>query len=317
MAIHMSSGFPVSLGAVRDYRTAFRQMKEAGIDVLYPYSAQYIVKMPGEIEYMPWINDAVPNRIFDPDNPLVAAAKDIGIKLMLNGELFYPEDHLPGLEDDPVRRLIDVHGRDLIYGLWGADEPAMNFTPMTYLEAVYERAARIGVPLVLCQAPMVTDTDKAHLYGSPQLRVEYLRRVLSQAAYCDEWMFDIYAVPAATCAIIPPQEAIVGTAATSIGGAVGGYAKWMENRLPNKPRGMVLQAHTISDFYSDAAIEVMGTTRRALEFAYPGPSVAELVIQYVAAAGSLTIGWYGPSFQRTPMSGDWVNLLTACPLMHE
>jgi len=311
----MSSGFPVSLGAARDYDTAFRQMKDAGIDVLYPYSAQYIVKMPGEIEYMPWINDAVPNRIFDEDNPLVRAAKQHGIKLMLNGELFYPQDSFPEFVDDPVRRLIHVHGRELIYGIWGADEPAMNNTPVSYLEKMYERAQILGVPLVLCQAPMVADTDKLHLYGSPRLRIEYLSRCLQQAYCCDEWMFDIYAIPAHSCAIIPPQNAISGIAATTIIEAVGGYVEWMDRQLPGKTRGMTLQAHAIPDFYSDGALSTMGVTRRQLERFYPGPTVEEYRRQYVATLGSQTIGWYGPSFQRTVNSADWVNLLDAVSRM--
>lgn len=310
MATHMSAGFPVDLGMTRNYDEAFRQMALANIRVLFPYSAQYMMYQLGEDEYLPWIEDAIPPKIYEPGNPLIAAAKFHGIKLMLNGELFYPQGVVfPSSANDPVALLISAHGRDVIHGIWGADEPAMNSTPTTYMLLMFNRTKLLGIPLTICQMPMVS--DKPELFGTRTLRNAYLNKCVAHTAYCDEWAFDIYPIPAASCAIIPPQNATSGAAATTIQDAIGKYDLWMASKKPTKPRGMILQAHAIPDFYSDSVITDMGMTREELLGYYPEPTVAQLIEQRNAAGGARTVGWYGPSFQRTAQDADWTNLLLA------
>lgn len=301
MTIHFSAGFPADLGHTRNYDEAFRQLKAAGITAFFPYSAQYLICSPDEPEYLDWIEDFVPPKVFEKANPAIAALKAHGLQLILNGELFYHQGvGFPTTANDPVKRLIAVHGKDIILALWGADEPAMNGTSTTYLSRVHTRCSSLGVPVWICQAPMTI--DRPDLWGMAWKRNAYMAKCLAHAAYCSRVLFDIYPIPPETCALYTPDSKL----ATDIKTAVGSYAAWTAAKLPTKARGIVLQAHAIPDFYSPSIIP--DAYRADLLKVYRNPSPAELQEQATAAACDV-IGWYGPSFQRSVEAENWVSLL--------
>lgn len=305
MATILSAGFPKNLGAARDYEAAFTVLDAANIRGFFPCDTYQLT--PSFLG-LGWLEDFIPPKVYELTNEAVAAMKAHGIKLIVNGGLFYPVGQAyPSIANDPLKRLIQAHGSDFLYGIWGHDEPTHSGVAVSESQKLHDRRNAIlpGLPILMCHAPMKNEAA----WNTATKRVAYLNSCIAHSAYANTILFDIYPFPPASANLLTPAGG--ATVATTWQTAVGGYKSWLAANFPTKQRGIILQAHQLADFYSDEAIASMGITRAQAEAAYPGPTAAEYAAMKAFMSDADVFGWYGPSFQPNEAAPDWLNILSA------
>jgi hypothetical protein len=116
------AGVPLELGATRDYDLIFSQLEAAGVKIYFPSTQYQENPTPQSLGFE---TDFLPPPFGTADPGVYEAMRAHGITLAVSAESLYDLDKpFPSAENDPLRALIKAAGRDLLYGVYGPDEPA-------------------------------------------------------------------------------------------------------------------------------------------------------------------------------------------------
>ncbi len=274
-----AAGVPQDLAESRDYDAIFSALEAAGITVYLPCT-QY-QEIPVELA-LGLETDFLPPPFGTADPSVYEAMRAHGIKLVIAADQLYdPNEPLPSPENDPLLALINAAGSDLIYAVYGYDEPAIRNISVAASQALFEHVKSIDSAIQLLQ-----------VHGNPDMTVEGLAAYLEQVAAHGEWAdivgFDLYPIcstvgsvtPYSNGAIVPPAQVIQD------------FMAWLQAELPQKQFAMVLQAFNFQDLYS---AEELATLDPALVASIVPPTAAELAEMLAATEGAAAVFWWGQS----------------------
>jgi Ca2+-binding RTX toxin-like protein len=295
-----TAGVPQDLAQSRDYDAIFSALEAAGVSVYAP-NTQYQenpVALSLGLE-----SDFLPPPFGTADPSVYEAMRAHGIKLVITADQLYDANlPMPSAEDDPLLALIDAAGADLIYGIYGYDEPAHTGVSVAASQALYEHIKSIDPALQVLQVHRNLDEENsAHL--TPEGMEAYLDLVAAHAQWADIVGFDVYPIGLSRGSVTPYSNGLM----VSPEQAVQDYMTWLQTELPQKQHVMVLQAFNVLDLYSD---EMLATLDPEVVAALTPPTAQELADMLLAAEGADAVFWWGQShITDSTISQLWQNVL--------
>ena len=280
-----------------DFDEAFSQMAASGQTVFMPfgiYEEVPEVKSTGyEALFLPPPSGPDPyveirGRIFD-------AMEAHGIKMIVAAAALYPHGTIP-VENDPLFALLDAVGdRDLIAAFYTYDEPVLQNVPHAALQAFYEHVKSVRPDLNVIQV-------NAGIQAGMDVDA-YLDAVTVTAQWADMLGWSIYGTDLPGAGLLSPYSdgAIVDRVT-----AVGDYARWVEETLPDKLRLGVLQGFGVADLYSDEAAAQFPPEVVA---AAQAPSIYIMSEMARAMADVDWLIWFGPSYLEDSDGRAWQDIL--------
>ncbi|CAN7592825.1 calcium-binding protein [Rhizobium sp. LjRoot254] len=295
-----TAGVPLALGETRNYDLIFSQLEAAGVKVYFPCTQYQEIPLPQSLGFE---TDFLPPPFGTADPGVYEAMRAHGIKLAVNAEQLYDlSQAFPPAEMDPLRALIDAAGRDLLYGVYGPDEPSAREIDPAVSRRLYEHIKAIDSSLSVMQVHASINEENPEMQ-TPEGRDAYLATVLEHARWADIVGFDVYTNGASVGATTPYSNGQLAPPAQ----AVRDYMTWLAEKLPEKLHTMVLQAFSPADLYSPEALAQMDPDLIA---ASRGPTALEMRDMLAATEGAEAVFWWGQSHIRDSSSGMWQNLLS-------
>ncbi|CAN7592860.1 calcium-binding protein [Rhizobium sp. LjRoot254] len=293
------AGVPVELGETRNYDLIFSQLEAAGVKVYFPFTQYQEIPTAQSLGFE---TDFLPPPFGTADPSVYEAMRAHGIKLAVNAEQLYDLGQaFPSAELDPLRALIEAAGRDLIYGVYGPDEPSSRDMDPAISQRLYEHIKAIDATLPVVQVHRSIDEEDP-VMQTREGREAYLADVVEHARWADIVGFDVYTVGASVGAATPYSNGELVPPAQ----AVRDYMTWLTENLPEKLHTMVLQGFSPVDLYSAEALAQMDPDLIA---AIRGPTAQEMRDMLAATEGAEAVFWWGQSHVRDTSSEMWQNLL--------
>ncbi|MDQ0321547.1 Ca2+-binding RTX toxin-like protein [Pararhizobium capsulatum DSM 1112] len=293
------AGVPLELGATRNYDLIFSQLEAAGVKVYFPFT-QYQENPTSQS--LGFETDFLPPPFGTADPSVFEAMRAHGIKLAVNAELLYDlNEPFPSAELDPLRALIKAAGRDLLYGVYGPDEPAFRNVDPAVSQRLYEHIKAIDASLPVIQVQRSIDEEDP-VMQTQEGRDAYFADVLAHAKWADIVGFDVYPVGASVGASTPYSNGKLVSPAQ----AVRDYMMWLAENLPDKLHTMVLQGFSPEDLFSP---DVLAQMDPDLIAASRGPTAQEMHDMLAATEGAAVVFWWGQSHLKDASSETWKNLL--------
>ncbi|MZR32404.1 hypothetical protein [Sneathiella litorea] len=236
------------------------------------------------------------------------ALRNADIKLVVPGELLYPDASILPLRNDrndPLRQLIACVGRDNIYAVTNYDEAAYHGRPLVDVQRLYQQVKEVSadIPVLMVHGPLVMDMAQ---FSTSTKRARYLDNVVSFSQYADVVGFDVYPIPGIIAKLATPLSdgEIVASENT-----VDGYLQWMSENLPDKRKLMVFQGFAYSDMYEFEFLK--STVPLALRKIVRPPNSKELEDMVTAANqhGVEMIVWWGQAALRDASLAPWPDIL--------
>ena len=239
-----AAGVPQDLALSRDYDAIFSALEAAGISTYFPNTQYQEIPVPLSLGLE---SDFLPPPFGTADPSVYEAMRAHGIQLVINAEQLYdPNEPMPSPENDPLQALINAAGRDLIYAVYGYDEPAARGISVAASEALYEHVKAIDPTLQVLQIERnIDETDP--LLQTAEGREAYLNEVVAHAQWADIVGFDVYPIGLSRGAVTPYSNGVLVPPAQ----AVQDYMIWLQAQLPEKQHAIVLQAFNVLDLYSE------------------------------------------------------------------
>lgn len=301
----VAAGVPREIASARDYGMLFRHLRENGIDMFFPTFQYQEIPSPRsygfEEDFMPPCAS---------DQPAFAALRASGVKLVVPGELIYPDPGRIGRGDiaaDPLSRLIACAGRANIAAITNYDEAVLHGIPETATQALYARVKQIdpGLPVLMVHAPIVIDKPE---FSSDAKVQTYLQTVMRYSRHADVVGFDVYPVPSVIAKIASPgsQRAVVSPAQ-----AIAGYIGFMKANFSQKDTLMVLQGFAYTDLYESEFLEA--NVPAPLRAMIPAPSRSEIdmMVDQSVAGGVDYVIWWGQAALPSTDAAPWPEILRA------
>lgn len=299
----VAAGAPKQLVMHRDYSTLFNALKADGIKSFAP-TFQYL-EVPSPKSFGFEQDFMAP---CDPAAPAFKALRKTGVKLLIPGELLYPNPAYIGastVDRDPLAMLLKCAGRKQILGVTNYDEAVFHGVSRATVKKLYDRVKQIDptLPVYMVHAPIVMDKSE---FRSEHLINAYLEKVIAYSEYGDVVGFDVY-----------PEPAIVAQLATPLSEgqirepqvAVGEYAKWLEKALPQHRRLMALQGFAFSDLYEDSFLNANVPQELLALVHAPSRDLLDQMIQQVRDSGADTIIWWGQAALENTEQEPWPSIV--------
>lgn len=302
-SIVMAAGVPKSLGESENYEKMMSELRAGGISVFMPFSEYQ--ELP-ESKSLGYEVDFYPQ--FKRSDRALEALKKHKIRLMVPGEILYPEGKMPALKDDPLRKLLSWAGRGNVYGVFSYDEPVSR-TYLAKCKALYTRVKEIdeSLPVIMIHAPV----PESYLLNGKQVEPKseadigkYFSQVKNYSQYADIVGFDIYAIPKELMKVVGPcsssREVFLDYRE-----AEEQYLSWLKKNLPLKQRLLVLQAFCLKDQGHPPLLAALYGDRR------PSPAELQDMVQIARRHGAL-ISWWGQSLLKDQSGMEfWQEILKA------
>lgn len=297
-----AAGVPQELARTRNYEAIYKHLADNGINLFFP-TFQY-QEAPESLSFGYESDFTAP---CDPSAPAFSALRGSGVRLIIPGELLYPDDtQMPPLARDPLAQLIACAGRENIYGVASYDEPVLNGKALGSVRQFYQRVKAVDalMPVLMVHAPAVTDQA---LFATADRIEAYFAKVAAYSAHADIAGFDLYPVPTDIAKLATPAS----------GGAIAGmpqvltdYLGWMKINLADKKHLIVLQGFAMHDLFAPdflrtiAGEELLGRIKPPTREETSGMAAA------AQAAGTDLIVWWGQGALKTLRQPPWPDILS-------
>ncbi|MFV1949864.1 MAG: putative glycoside hydrolase [Anaerolineales bacterium] len=294
-----TAGVPKYLSETRDYDVIFSELSKAGVTSFFPtFQYQEIpqaLSLGYETDFFPPCSS---------QDPAFQSLREHNIKLVVPGEMLYPRDNFPPLEDDPLLALLDCTGPGGIAAVLSIDEPFGAIrnpeNPYQDVAALYERVKQVmpEIPVMMVHAPIPAYIEENNGSFRPVTQEEidyYLGEVLNFSIFSDSFGFDVYPIPTDVAGLATPYQT---GEVTDYGAAIADYTRWLRENAGDKPYFMVLQGFPYSRLFDASKV-------------LPAPTGAEL--QEMACltwqGGVSDIIWWGQGFLLEEDEPLWQNIL--------
>jgi hypothetical protein len=301
-SVIIAAGVPKPLGESENFALMFRTLSEAGISVFFPtfqYKELPKAKSLGlETQFLPPCQKP---------NPALTAMTQENIRLLVPGELLYPQlpTPFPSLAEDPLQALSSCLGQENIFALYSYDEPIGQGVSLESVKRFYERAKAVNpqLPVMMIHKPILADDVTLQ---TPEQKAAYLDDVKRYSQYADIVGFDVYPIPNHVAQVISPYSSDPSTDYRII---LEDYLKWLKRELPDKQLALVLQGFSYTNQYEDTFLQenfppdFLATIR--------APSREEMgEMVKVALEYNAYIIWWGQSFLEEADLQVWEDILS-------
>jgi hypothetical protein len=297
----IAAGVPKSLAETGEFDKIFHTLHEAGVTVFLPHfqyqEAPVVKSLELDAYFMP------------PCQPLSAPLKSMmqaKVKMLVPGEIYYPQVPTPLPSEDPLQALLDCLGDDGIYGVYSYDEPGYNGVSLESVKRLYERVKSIdpNLPVLMIHRPMLTDDETMQ---TQEQREAYLNNVKEYSQYADIVGFDVYPIPQHIAKVATPYSS---DETKDYRLQLADYLKWLQVELPTKHHALVLQGFSYTHLYEESFLKE-NVPSQVLDTVRP-PTREELSeMVKVAEAYNAQVIWWGQSLLKEADMALWNDILFA------
>lgn len=297
------AGSPVSTIEERNYVRLFTALRRSGINNYFPTFQYQEVPTPKSLGFER--DFTVP---CSPDSPAFKALRETGMKLILPGELVYPNAGRIGrgtAASDPLIQIIACAGRTHIAAITNYDEAAYHGIALRNVEKLYGQVKKIDptLPVLMVHGPIITDKEQ---FSNKRRITKYLQDVVSYSAHADVVGFDVYPIPDFLARVATPLSDGEDVRAER---AVAEYMSWLNSAVPNKPKLMVLQGFAYSDLYEKAYRKANVPLALLDQITAPDLAEMDMMVSQARQAGVEYIVWWGVAALPTKDAAPWPTIL--------
>lgn len=297
-----AAGVPQELAGTRDYQAIYKHLAGNGIGLFFP-TFQY-QEAPEVLSFGYESDFTAP---CDPGAPAFSSLRGSGVRLIIPGELLYPDDRpMPPLARDPLAQLIACAGRENVYGVTNYDEPVLTGKPIGAVKQLYERVKAVdaAMPVLMVHAPAVTDQE---LFANAERIAAYFSKVAAYSAYADIAGFDVYPVPFEIAKLATPAS---GGRIAGLPQVLTDYLDWMKINLAGKKHLIVLQGFAMPDLYAPDYLRMIASEKLISQIKAPTREETAAMAASAEAAGVELIVWWGQGALKSLGQPPWPDVLT-------
>lgn len=288
--IMIVAGVPKELAETKDYDAIFRELKGAGVEAFFPLFLYEEVPVPkttgNELDFF------LPCRS---DTPAFIAMRAHNVKYLVPGEILYIPNEFPPRSEDPLKRLIDCAGRDMILGVSSYDEPFFNGITPEQAEKLYRRVKEVDptIPVFLVHAsvPAVIIEGNTSRPTTAEEVSFYFSEIRRYTKYADILGFDVYPIPQRIAQTVTPYRPAGEMPDYRI--VIADYLRWLRENNDGKPYFIALQA------FSYKNLGPSWLTNSTDGAPWPTKEELEEMIHVAATEQASSIIWFGPSYLKT------------------
>lgn len=299
------AGTPISTVEDRNYEGVFRALRNSGVDTYFPTFQYQEVPEPlsfgFETDFLPPCTA---------DDPGFRALRSTGMKLIVPGELIYPDPSIltrDAKSEDPLAQIIECAGPDGVAAITNYDEAVLNGRPIQDVAALYEHLKSVApnLPVLMVHGPIVADRPE---FSRPDLIETYLQRVQAFSEFADVVGFDVYPFPAFLMQLATPSS---GGMIVEEARVVEEYLTWIGDVLPRKSKLIVLQGFALTDLYDPDFLESNFSADLLATVAAPANGEIQMMVKQAKAHDAEFIFWWGGAALKSADDPPWPSILGA------